>query len=41
VCDLYENFGFDLVEKHGESEIWKLDIKFYEIKNKFIGVLND
>ena len=41
VSDLYEKFGFNLVDKNNEDSIWKLDITNYENKNKFIGVLND
>ena len=41
VSDLYEKFGFNLVDKNNEDSIWKLDIKNYENKNKFIEVLND
>ena len=41
VSDLYEKFGFNLLEKNDEDAIWKLDITNYEIKNKFIAVEND
>ncbi len=41
VSDLYEKFGFDLVEKNDDDTVWKLDISMYENKNKFIGVKND
>ena len=39
--DLYEKFGFNLIEQNDEDTVWRLDIKNYEIKNKFIGVEND
>ena len=38
VSDLYEKFGFNLVEQNNDDTIWKLDITNYENKNKFIGV---
>jgi FkbH-like protein len=38
VFNLYEKFGFDLLEQNNEDTVWKLDIANYEIKNKFIGV---
>ena len=41
VSDLYEKFGFNLLEQNDEDAVWKLDIKNYEIKNKCIGVEND
>ena len=41
VSDLYENFGFNLLERNDEDTVWKLDIKNYEIKNKFIRVEHD
>ncbi|MDF1876053.1 HAD family hydrolase [Sulfurimonas sp. SAG-AH-194-I05] len=41
VSDLYEKFGFSLVEQNDEDSVWTLDITNYEIKNKFIGVEND
>jgi FkbH-like protein len=41
VSDLYEKFGFTLVETNDEDTIWKLDIENYKNKNKFIGVKND
>ena len=41
VSDLYEKFGFNLLERNDEDSVWKLDITNYEIKNKFIGVKND
>lgn len=41
VSDLYEKFGFDLVEQNNEDTVWKLDVSMYVNKNKFIGVEND
>ncbi len=41
VSDLYEKFGFNLLERNDEDTVWELDITNYEIKNKFIGVEND
>ena len=41
VSDLYEKFGFDLVEKNDEDTVWKLNVSRYENKNEFIGVQND
>jgi FkbH-like protein len=41
VSDLYEKFGFNLLEQNDEDTIWRLDITNYEMKNKFIGVEND
>jgi FkbH-like protein len=41
VSDLYEKFGFDLIEQNNNDTIWKLDIRDYKNKNKFIGVTND
>jgi FkbH-like protein len=41
VSDLYEKFGFNLIEQNDEGTVWKLNITNYEIKNKFIGVEND
>jgi FkbH-like protein len=41
VSVLYEKFGFSLIEEDNGDTIWKLDIKNYEIKNKFIEVEND
>ncbi len=38
VSDLYEKFGFELVEQNDEDTVWKLDVSMYENKNKFIGV---
>ena len=38
VSDLYEKFGFDLLEKNDQCATWKLDIENYNVKNKFIGV---
>ena len=38
VCDLYEKFGFNLLERNNEGAVWKLDITNYKIKNKFIRV---
>ena len=37
VSDLYEKFGFDLVEQNNEDTVWKLDVSMYENKSKFIG----
>jgi len=39
--DLFKKFGFSLLKQNDEDTVWKLDIKNYEIKNKFIGVKND
>lgn len=36
VAKLYEDFGFILMEKNDSSSVWKLDIKNYKAKNKFI-----
>ena len=41
VNNLYESFGFDLLETDGEDTIWRLDLRNYVNKNKFIEVLND
>jgi len=41
VSNLYEKFGFNLLERSDEDSVWKLDILDYENKNKFIGVSND
>jgi FkbH-like protein len=41
VSDLYEKFGFILIDTNDEDTIWKLDISNYENKNKFIGVSKD
>ena len=41
VSDLYEKFGFNLLERNNEDSVWKLDITNYKIKNKFISVEND
>lgn len=41
VSDLYEKFGFNLVDKNMEDSIWELDITNYESINKFIRVEND
>jgi predicted enzyme involved in methoxymalonyl-ACP biosynthesis len=41
VSDLFKKFGFSLLKQNDEDTVWKLDIKNYEIKNKFIGVKND
>lgn len=40
VYDLYEKFGFTLIERNDESTIWKLDISEYENKNTLIGVMS-
>lgn len=40
VYDLYEKFGFTLIERNNESTIWKLDISEYENKNTLIGVMS-
>lgn len=36
VSDLYETFGFTLVEQNGDDSVWKLSLEDYEHKNKFI-----
>ena len=36
VSDLYETFGFTLVEQNGDDSVWKLSLEHYEHKNKFI-----
>ena len=41
VSDMYENFGFDLVNQDGEDTVWKLEISEYKTKNKFIKVNKD
>ena len=41
VSDLYEKFGFELIDTNSEDTVWKLDISNYENKNKFIEVIND
>ena len=41
VSNLYEQFGFKLIEKNDEDTVWSLDITNYKIKNKFIGVESD
>ena len=37
VSDIYEKFGFDLVEQNNEDTVWKLDVSMYKNKSKFIG----
>jgi len=32
VSDLYEKFGFSLLEQNDEDTVWELDITNYEIK---------
>ena len=41
VSDLYEKFGFNLIEQNEKDTIWKLDVSTYENKNKLISVEND
>ena len=41
VSDLYDKFGFSLVNENDNDTVWKLDIVDYRIKNKFIGINND
>ena len=41
VSDLYDKFGFSLVNENDNDTVWKLDIVNYRIKNKFIGINND
>jgi FkbH-like protein len=38
VSDLYQKFGFDLIQQNDDDTIWQLDISNYQNKNKFIGV---
>lgn len=39
VLDLYEKFGFELIETNGEDTVWKLEILNYKNKNTFIKVI--
>ena len=39
VLDLYEKFGFTLIEKNEDDTVWELDISDYEDKNSFIKVV--
>lgn len=41
VADLYKSFGFSEVEMNQDSSTWKLDLKNYKMKNKFIGINDD
>lgn len=38
VSNLFETFGFILVEQNGNDSVWKLSIENYEHKNKFIEI---
>ena len=38
VADLYETFGFSLVEKEGENSVWKISLENYIVKNQFIKI---
>jgi len=38
VSDLFEKFGFILVEQNDDDSVWKLSLENYEHKNKFIKV---
>ena len=41
VSELYKDFGFELIDTDNDDSMWKLDIKNYKNKNKFIEVNND
>ena len=41
VANMYKSFGFELLEINSEDTIWKLDLRTYKNKNKFIKVKND
>lgn len=40
VSDMYNKFGFSLIEQNGSDSVWELSLAKYKKKNKFIRITN-